>query len=151
MTGTCWQGSVKRLCMSRPKDSHCNIFELLRRRAPNWPEAWFDLAEAKARQRQLDAEFDQALLQALQLGPWEMQLQKRVADLSLLLYEWLSPKAQQVVKDNWLRMAQSQPHVLLALAHEYQALGRICSYFLNPKPMRLRELGLRRKRSEKPG
>ena len=107
-----------------------NYFRAATQARPFWPESWFNLALAKARQRQLDEEFDRAFLRALELGPWEERLQLRAAGLGLLLYDWVSPIVKQAAQDNWQRMARHQPGVFLGLIREKNAWQRLCEYYV---------------------
>ncbi len=109
-------------------------FRLATKARPLWPEAWFDLAVAKARQAQFDGEFTAVFMHALILGPWEERLQTRVAELSFVLFDVVGIAVQSSMQDNWRRMAQHQPSVLLSMAKKSQALPRVCPYFSSPIP-----------------
>lgn len=109
-------------------------FRQLTQLQPFWPENWFNLAVVKARQQQLDAEFNQAFIRALELGPWEKRLQKRAAELSFLLYDYVDGRVQGAMLVNWQRMAGFQPGELLKLAKQQQALNRVCPLFPEPMP-----------------
>ena len=101
---------------------------------PLWPMGWFDLALAKARQQQLDDEFEAAILKALLIGPWEEQVQEGVAYLGFILYAYVSFDVQFAMQENMQRMVKHQPWVLLKLAKEAGQLDMACAYFTAPLP-----------------
>ncbi|NRB42246.1 MAG: hypothetical protein HRU20_27885 [Pseudomonadales bacterium] len=101
---------------------------------PLWPAGWFDLALAKARQQERDAEFNAALIKALELGPWDESVQTGAADLSFILYSRVKLQVKMAMQLNWRRMAQHQPGVLLRLAATYKALDKVCPFYGEPQP-----------------
>ena len=76
---------------------------------PGWPYGWITLAEAKARYSDIDEEFNQALIQAGTLGPWERGVMVRLARLGEYYREVLSDAAKVVTDRNRKRLREAYP------------------------------------------
>jgi len=63
--------------------------------SPAWVYPWMDLALTKARIGQLDTEFMQAYLRAVQLGPWETNTMSVLVELGLHAYASMTAAQQQ--------------------------------------------------------
>ena len=76
---------------------------------PAWPYSWITLAEAKARYHQIDPEFNNALVQAVILGPWEKEVMEKVARLGKHYQHWLSPESRIAVELSWNNFVTAYP------------------------------------------
>ena len=76
---------------------------------PSWPYIWSDYAMARARQSFIDTEFEQALLQANRLGPWEAQVMETSAILGSHYRGWLSPGVQTELDNSLVRLTHLYP------------------------------------------
>ena len=76
---------------------------------PAWPYGWIVLAEAKARHSQIDAEFNQILIQAVTLGPWELQVMEKAARLEVRYRDWLNDRSIIALQLNRERLQKAYP------------------------------------------
>lgn len=96
---------------------------------PRWPYARANLATAKLRAGQFDAELNQELRQMVVLGPWEPRLQLLAADV---LYGYggqldSSTRAQLLLGLD--RAAQWQPHELIDRGERRGQLPFLCARY----------------------
>ncbi len=66
---------------------------------PAWPYGWMNIAISKGRLSEIDAEFKQALLQLLRLGPWEANTLPVIFQLSLPTWPYLNNDIRQPLLD----------------------------------------------------
>ncbi|MFQ5661084.1 MAG: tetratricopeptide repeat protein [Gammaproteobacteria bacterium] len=97
---------------------------------PVWPYAWVDLALAKYRLGEIDAEFYRALHTSIELGPWEPGVQKVVADIGMHLWDNL-PKEERLfildtIKHALLHSNRSHVNQMLKLVKQRGFLQFIC-------------------------
>lgn len=70
---------------------------------PNWPYSWSGLVLMKAYQAQYDAEFDQAVANAVRFGPWENTVNVQLALSTQIAWGNLKPATQKHLLDNMAR------------------------------------------------
>ena len=98
-------------------------------RRPTWPHDWIALALVKYRLGQVDAEFYQALHQAVALGPWEPSVKYVVADIGMHHWDKFDPAMRTLiigiihdgVKDSVSAMS------MLNLVRRYDMLDVVCN------------------------
>lgn len=96
-------------------------------RRPAWPYAWADLAVAKARFGQIDAEFQQAFARALETGPWEPEVQLNIARAGFLAFKRLSRANRAALARTIQRMSSRQLPELVRIAEESDSLWIVCT------------------------
>ena len=93
---------------------------------PTSPYSWASLAWTKYYLGQVDAEFYRALDAAIQLGPWEPEVQYLVVDLGLALWDELPPgmrpKIMTIAQNGTRRYAPQ----IIAIARKQARLAEVC-------------------------
>lgn len=64
---------------------------------PRWPYSWANLALVKSSMAEIDTEFDTALRNASQFGPWEMPVQLTTIQAGAMSWQSLALKQQRSV------------------------------------------------------
>jgi hypothetical protein len=67
---------------------------------PNWPYSWARLAHSKRYLQQFDDEFDQALTQAFQLGPWRIGVTRELAQIGFSAWAQLNERQRQATLES---------------------------------------------------
>lgn len=57
---------------------------------PSWPYTWAGLAHSKLELQEFDGEFDEALVQAFQLGPWRIGVNLELVEIGLNAWPYLN-------------------------------------------------------------
>jgi predicted Zn-dependent protease len=65
---------------------------------PTSPYSWASLVEALYRKGDTGARFQDALLQAAETGPWELEVQRTVADYGLAVWDEVSPSTRSKIE-----------------------------------------------------
>lgn len=94
---------------------------------PGASHSWANIALLKARLPEADAEFEAALRNAAQLGPWEPDVQLAVAEAGLTQWARLTPTARAAVRDTVARALRWQDAEIHALARRAGRLGVVCA------------------------
>lgn len=100
---------------------------------PNWPYSWSNLALMKAAIKQFDPEYEQALIKAVALGPWENSVNVSVAEAGLLGWSTLPSSTQSAVVDNIERGVKRNTPTLKNRLKALNKLGMACIYLKNSK------------------
>ncbi|WP_281648209.1 hypothetical protein [Parendozoicomonas sp. Alg238-R29] len=100
---------------------------------PAWPYAWSDFAMAKARARQIDQAFFNALERAISLGPWERGVMTTVAQLQGWYAPWLPEQTLQIAQANLQRLALRYPGDAMKIAREQGRTSEICLLLKQPE------------------
>lgn len=100
---------------------------------PNWPYSWANLALMKAAIKQFDPEYEQALIKAVTLGPWENSVNVSVAEAGLLGWSTLAPSTQSAVVDNIERGLKRNTPTLKKRLKAINKLGMACIYLKSSK------------------
>jgi hypothetical protein len=96
-------------------------------RRPTWPYAWADLAAAKARFGQIDAEFQRAFARALETGPWEPEVQLNIARAGFLAFRQLDRANRAALARTIQNMSSRQLPELVRIARETGSLWIVCA------------------------
>ena len=88
---------------------------------PNWPHGLTRLAYARLRAGAVDEELARLIERAYALGPWRPAVNRRIAEIGLLGWPWLSGESRRLVLENARRAA----HFSAADARRVAALARI--------------------------
>lgn len=97
---------------------------------PLWPYGWVRLAFVKLSLLEFDAEFDRALRQAAELGPWRLRGNAGIAEIGLTAWHELDGGQRALVLESARRVvAQNQREggKLLDLASRLHRLGDVCA------------------------
>ena len=103
------------------------------RMRPNWPYSWANLALMKASVNQFDTEYEQAINQAVMLGPWENAVNISVAEAGMLGWSTLTPDTQAAVMKNIERGIKRNNGVLKKRLSAINKLGLACLYLQGSK------------------
>ncbi|MGI9277740.1 MAG: hypothetical protein ACR2PT_23190 [Endozoicomonas sp.] len=93
---------------------------------PAWPHLYMDYAMAEARRRDLGDQFQQSIIQATSLGPWEPQVLERMATFHFHYKGWLTPEVETALDANLQRLAKAFPRKTLAIARQYKVEKEVC-------------------------
>lgn len=102
---------------------------------PTWPAGWIDLAWSKAYLLEFDSEFDNALQQATQHGPWRIGVNRSLSELGLLSWPYLAPRQRMLVLESARRTVAHSARQAQALFKSAEANGRaetLCTALPNP-------------------
>lgn len=106
-----------------------DIHRKLIRLRPAWPYYRADFAVAKARAGELDDEFEQALKDAMRLGPWEKEVLDKVARLGWLYRSRLGSALQNKIDKNLARYVSAYPRDVIRWGHQEGHLPQLCLIF----------------------
>ena len=93
---------------------------------PSWPYAWTDYATARARAGHFDDSFQHAFSRALELGPWEEQVQLGISRLGLSAWSRLSRENRRSLMLNMRKFAARQWRQLVKMAEQTATLPIVC-------------------------
>jgi len=96
-------------------------------RRPGSPFAWAALATVKWRLGNADAEFGQALAQAMSLGPNEARVQRQLLGALLSNADRAAPWLEREARTLARGIARRDPYVLIAQANRYHAVPWLCA------------------------
>lgn len=96
-------------------------------RRPSWGYGWAHLAESRLLGEGADAGFRHALLKAIELAPWEPQVQRKVAWLGMAAWGELPPDLRDLVRHNVSRAVSLDVHrdEIIRLAFQYEWLDQL--------------------------
>ena len=94
---------------------------------PMWPYVRFDLAKAKIRASEIDAEFQNALRETMRLGPNERSLQVGVVQLGLLTWHLLDDSTREIVLMAVNKVLKRNPKDLYRASKDYKRVELLCS------------------------
>ena len=93
---------------------------------PQWPYAWSDIALLKYRMAEFDQEFQMALSNATQLGPWEPNVQKIITEVGLNAWDKLEHSQRITIVENIKRGITMEPQMMLDTLKKYDQLRLVC-------------------------
>jgi hypothetical protein len=96
------------------------------RRRPGQPYTWANIALLKARLAEPDGEFENALRNAALLGPWEPEVQLKLASTGFLHWDDLAPETRTALRANAARALRWQDAKLFEIARLTGRLDVIC-------------------------
>jgi tetratricopeptide (TPR) repeat protein len=100
---------------------------------PQWPYTWSSIALLKYKMSEFDQELRLALINATELGPWEPNVQKIVAEIGLHSWNDLAHSQRIMIVENIKRGVTMQPRVMLEILKKYGQLRMVC--YDNNKPI----------------
>ena len=86
---------------------------------PGWPYSWSSYAQARSQRSFIDHPFEQALVRADQLGPWEQKVMENATILGRYYRGWLSEPVQNILDNSQQRLAKLYPHRVRLLERQY--------------------------------
>ncbi|MFC5694235.1 hypothetical protein ACFPU0_01530 [Pseudomonas sp. GCM10022186] len=92
---------------------------------PTWPYTWARLAHSKLYLQEFDDEFDRAMVQAFQLGPWRIGVNRELAEIGLNAWPHLSPAQRRATLESARRSLAFGNAEALHLLEVAQRAGRI--------------------------
>jgi hypothetical protein len=93
---------------------------------PGLPYTWASIALVKARLPEIDREFEAALRNAAQLGPWEPDVQLALAEAGFAHWSSLGPETRAALRANASRALHRQDAKLFEIARRAGRLDVIC-------------------------
>jgi len=93
---------------------------------PQWPYIWSSIALLKFKMSEFDQEFQSALNNAMELGPWEPNVQTTVAEVGLSAWGRLEYAQRLAIIENIRRGVTMQAQVMLDILKKYGQLRMIC-------------------------
>ena len=108
------------------RDAYRRTLEL----RPLWPYTWARLAYVKLRLLQIDDEFDEALRQAVALGPWRVNVNKTVAEIGLIAWLELDGSQRTLVleaTERTLVLNRRAGQQVMALAARFHRVDDVCA------------------------
>ncbi|WP_342245221.1 hypothetical protein [Pseudomonas sp. OTU5201] len=92
---------------------------------PTWPYTWARLAHSKLYLQEFDDEFEQAMVQAFQLGPWRIGVNRELAEIGLSAWPHLNQAQRQATLESARRSLVFGNAEALYLLEIAQRAGRI--------------------------
>ncbi|MDH4610285.1 hypothetical protein [Pseudomonas sp. BN102] len=96
---------------------------------PSWPYTWSGLAYSKLYLQEFDGEFDQALDQAFQLGPWRIGVNRELVEIGFSAWPHLSQVQRLAILESARRsvaFGNAEAQNLFELAQEAGLLRELC-------------------------
>ena len=97
------------------------------RRRPGSPYGWANIALLKGRLPEPDREFETALRNAAQLGPWEPWVQIALAETGFRHWDALAPDTRAAMRANAARALRWQDRQMFELARRSGRLDVLCA------------------------
>ncbi|WP_448215715.1 hypothetical protein [Endozoicomonas sp. 2B-B] len=86
---------------------------------PAWPYSWSNYAQARSQRSLIDSSFEQALVRADQLGPWEQYVMENASILGRYYHGWLTEPTQQMLNSSHQRLVTLYPHRAKQIEQKY--------------------------------
>ena len=86
---------------------------------PAWPYSWSSYAQARSQRSLIDPRFQQALVRADQLGPWEQTVMENASTLGRYYRGWLSEPVQARLDESQQRLAKLYPQRARHIERQY--------------------------------
>lgn len=106
------------------KQSHDSAAQL----RPQWPYTWANMALMKAYLAEFDDEFHQALLNAVQYGPWERSVHLTIAHIGAMSWTSLSAEQKSIIAANVSRGLKHNYKGIAFNLDAYKRRNLICAY-----------------------
>ncbi len=91
------------------QDQYLSVWKRATELRPHWPYSYLDYAMARAQLSLIDADFEEALLKANELGPWEQRVMETTALLANHYRGWLTDDTQKILDKSMDRLAKQFP------------------------------------------
>jgi len=95
---------------------------------PRWPYTWANMALMKAYLEEFDDEFNQALLNAVQYGPWERSVHLTIAHMGAMSWPNLSAEQKNIIAANVSRGLKHNYKGMALNLDAYKRRNLICAY-----------------------
>ncbi len=92
---------------------------------PTWPYTWARLAHSKLYLQEFDGEFERAMVQAFQLGPWRIGVNRELAEIGLSAWPHLNQAQRQATLESARRSLAFGNAEALHLLEVAQRAGRV--------------------------
>ena len=109
---------------------------------PNWPEHWSALAHAKLYLLEFDGEFHNALRKAHELGPWRIEINRRLAEIGYLAWPQLNEAERDSIRlaaQRTVAYNQREAQKLLSIAEYAGMIEDLCGS-LTPELRTIRKI-----------
>lgn len=93
---------------------------------PQWPYTWSSIALLKFKLAEFDQEFELALSNAMDLGPWEPRVQITMAEIGLSAWDKLEYAQKLEIVENVRRGVTMQAEVMLGILKKHGQLRMVC-------------------------
>lgn len=97
---------------------------------PTWPYTWERLAHSKLYLQEFDNEFDLAMQQAFQRGPWRIGVNRELAEIGFSAWQQLNPEQRHATLESARRSVangHAEAQRLLNVAEITGRLSELCS------------------------
>lgn len=97
---------------------------------PTWPEHWTALAYAKLYLLEFDSEFHHALERAHALGPWRIEVNRRLAEIGLIAWPQLSSEQRRQILESARRTVAysgKEANALMVIAAHTGMTAPLCA------------------------
>lgn len=101
---------------------------------PTWPDNWASLAYAKLYLLEFDTEFHDALRRAHELGPWRIQINRRLAEIGFITWPQLDAAERERVLESSRRIvaySTQEARNLLTIAEQTSMTEELCASLSN--------------------
>ena len=95
---------------------------------PTSAYSWANLATVHYRSGETGPRFEKALTRAAELGPWEPEVQRTVANFGLAVWDEVSPSTRAAIEGMVARGMKRKPLELLQIAHNRGRLAVACRH-----------------------
>jgi hypothetical protein len=98
---------------------------------PTSPYTWANFAEAKYLLGETGFAFEQALVNAARLGPWEPEVQRLIADIGLAVYREVNPGTRAAIASVVALGMRRNPLEILQISQKRGRLDVACTHVPN--------------------
>jgi predicted Zn-dependent protease len=116
---------------SRSDDSASEAIDRITRalqQRPTSPYSWANLVQALYRKGEIGARFEAALQTAAETGPWEPEVERKVADYGLAVWGEISPSTRSAVERMVANGMAHQATEILQISGRRGRLSVACAY-----------------------
>jgi hypothetical protein len=103
---------------------------------PSSPYTWANYAHATYLVGQRGAAFEQSLVNAIRLGPWEPAIHRLGTDLGLAAFNDVQPATRDEIRGLAMRSMHRDPVETLAIAERHGKLDLACAYAENNRRLK---------------
>ena len=108
-----------------------DYFALSLQMRPTSPYTWANLAEAKYLLGETGPAFEQVLVNAARLGPWEPEVQRLITDLGLAVYSEVKPQTRAAIASVVESGMRRNPLEILQISAKRGRLDVACAHVPN--------------------
>lgn len=101
---------------------------------PRWPHTWANLALLKAYRQEFDAEFADAVVRAVQYGPWEPSIHRVITEVGMMGWPALTQDTRTHIADNVYRGLRFMAKPVMESVKRHQRVDVVCALLpLDPR------------------